>query len=118
MVNFKLHCIIFLIVPTLTGPVANATVIALNNPVIIGCLADGVPPDKFFLSKDDVVINSNYIVQIANEAQYSAIIQHNITSLQEADYGVYTCIYASPIQTISSPLRLSGELIEINCNCT
>ena len=44
-----------------------------------------------------------------NETQYSAIIQHNITSLGVADYGMYECTYASPVQTISNLLRLAGK---------
>ena len=69
-----------------------------------------MPPDQFFLSKDGVVINSNYTVEndAVNETQYSAIIQHNITTLEVTDYGVYECTYASPVQTISNSLRLGG----------
>ena len=90
----------------------NGSEVVLNKPVLIGCLADGVPPDQFFLSKDGVVINSNYMVDIdsVNETQYSAIIQHNITSLEVADYGVYECTYTSPVQTISNSIRISGKM--------
>jgi len=70
-----------------------------------------VPPDQFFLSKDDIVINSNYIVEYYNESVYSAFIQHNITSLQVADFGVYRCTYVSPVQSISNSLRLGGMCV-------
>ena len=98
------------IAPRLFGPIINGSDIVLNKPVLIGCLADGVPPDQFFLSRDGVVINSSYMVDsdIVNDTQYSATIQHNITSLQVSDYGVYECIYTSPVQTISNSIRLGG----------
>ena len=103
----------YYIAPRLFGPVINGSDIILNKPVLIGCLADSVPPDQFFLSLDGVVINSNYLVDsdAVNETQYSAIIQHNITSLRATDYGVYGCTYASPVQTISNSIRLGGKHI-------
>lgn len=101
----------FLIAPRLFGPVINGSDVALNNPVVIGCLADGVPPDVFYMSKDGVVINSNYMVEngSVNDTRYSASLQHNIISLEEVDFGVYECIYISPVQTISNSLRLGGN---------
>lgn len=106
----QFYCII---APRLFGPVINGSGVALvnNSPVLIGCLADGVPPDQFFLTKDDVVINSNYVVESVNQSQYRAFIQHNITSLEATDYGVYGCIYVSPVETISNLLHLSGKLL-------
>ena len=59
------------------------------------------------------MINSNYVVETdsVNETQYSAIIQHGITTLKETDYGVYECTYISPVQTISSSSHLGGKQV-------
>lgn len=111
--SYILHCISDYcnsLAPTLFGPVINGSDVALQRPVSIGCLADGVPPDQFFLSKDGVVINSNYVVETdsVNETYYSAFIQHEIVSLQETDYGVYECTYLTPVDTITSSSLLGG----------
>ena len=86
-----------LIAPSLSGPFipdANYTIgVTLN----VGCLANGPPPDQFFMTRNGVVIDDSY-----NTIEYSAssgqfFIQHPIPSLSPDDYGVYTCTYVIPV---------------------
>ena len=102
--------------PSLTGPFipdANYTNGATLN---VGCLANGPPPDQFFMTRNGVVVDDSYDAIVYNTEASQHFIQHTITSLSPADYGVYTCTYMIPVfigGSRSNSIPLGGKLCEL-----
>jgi len=81
----------------LSGPFVPDANYTLGVTLNIGCLANGPPPDRFFITRNDEIIDERFD-QLHYDTQTSQhLIQYVIPSLSPDDFGVYICTYVTPV---------------------
>ena len=76
-------------------------------------MANGPQPDRFYMTRNGVVIDDSYNTIEYSNSSGNFSIQHAIQSLSPDDYGVYECTYMIPVfsgGSRSNSISLGGML--------
>ena len=103
-----MHCIIFLVLPTITTPPVTQTVVLQNNSFNLTCDASGVPtPDITWWrtwsngTSTQVTEGPNIFIMPTSDVR-NATSELNIESAQPSDAGNYTCTATNVVGSVSA----------------